>query len=102
MSIVEEEGGKRLRMATLSIIGSRFVNGVAQIHSELLKTTIFKEFFEMNPNKFLNKTNGVTPRRWIRCANPELADLYDRATGSDNWVLDMGSLKKLEHLASDP
>lgn len=56
----------------------------------------------MNPNKFLNKTNGVTPRRWIRCANPELADLYDRATGSDNWVLDMGSLKKLEHLASDP
>ncbi|KAM3142270.1 hypothetical protein pb186bvf_005679 [Paramecium bursaria] len=102
LSIVEEEGGKRLRMATLSIIGSRFVNGVAQIHSELLKTTIFKEFFEMNPNKFLNKTNGVTPRRWIRCANPLLADLYDRATGSDNWVLDMGSLKKLEHLASDP
>ncbi|CAD8163335.1 unnamed protein product [Paramecium octaurelia] len=102
LSIVEEEGTKKVRMANLSIVGSKFVNGVAKIHTELLKTTIFKEFFEMHPNKFQNKTNGVTPRRWVRCANPALAALYDRVLGSDKWVLDMEQLKQLESHVSDP
>jgi starch phosphorylase len=102
LSIVDEEGTKKVRMANLSIVGSKFVNGVAKIHTELLKTTIFKEFFEMHPNKFQNKTNGVTPRRWVRCANPALAALYDRVLGNDNWVLRMEELTKLESNVNDP
>jgi glycogen phosphorylase len=66
-----------VRMANLSVICSHVVNGVAFIHSELIKETLFKGFFELYPKKFQNKTNGVTPRRWIKSSNPELATIYD-------------------------
>jgi len=102
LSIIEEGDYKKVRMANLSIIGSNFVNGVAKLHSDLLKTTIFKDFFEMFPNKFTNMTNGVTPRRWVRCANPSLAALYDRVLESDEWVRNMDILRKLEKNAVDP
>ena len=93
---------KKIRMANLSIIGSNYVNGVAKLHSDLLKTTIFKDFYEMFPNKFTNMTNGVTPRRWVKCANPSLALVYDRVLGSDEWVRNMDLLKSLEKNAVDP
>ena len=102
LSIIEEGDVKKIRMANLSIIGSNFVNGVAKLHSDLLKTTIFKDFYEMFPNKFTNMTNGVTPRRWVKCANPSLALLYDRVLDSDEWLRNMDLLKKLERNAVDP
>lgn len=83
-------------MANLSIIGSHTVNGVAAIHSELLKKYLFKDFVEMRPKKFINKTNGVTPRRWLRACNPQLSELYDRLLKTDEWTLDMEKLRALE------
>lgn len=68
-------------MANLCVIGSHAINGVAQIHSELIKHTLFKDFYEMNSKKFLNKTNGVTPRRWIKCCNPWLSEIYNSELG---------------------
>lgn len=88
-------------MANLCVIGSHVVNGVAAIHSELLKTALFNDFYQMRPKKFINKTNGVTPRRWLRACNPELTAFYDKLIGSDEWTLDMGLLKNLEKLADD-
>lgn len=76
LSIVEESTPKTIRMANLCIVGSHKVNGVAAIHSELLKTTLFKDFVDIFPNKFINITNGVTTRRWLACCNPLLAELY--------------------------
>lgn len=76
-------------MANLCIVGSHAVNGVAQIHSDLIKTTLFKDFYEYFPNKFQNKTNGVTPRRWLVLCNPILADLLTEKLGSDEWILHM-------------
>lgn len=76
LSLIEETTPKKVRMANLCIVGSHTVNGVAAIHSELIKNTLFKDFYEYEPKKFQNKTNGVTPRRWIVCANPLLSDLY--------------------------
>lgn len=73
MSLIEEGDEKRVRMANLCIVGAHSVNGVAQLHSDLLKTTIFKDFHELYPKKLNNKTNGVTPRRWIHCCNPGLS-----------------------------
>lgn len=84
------------------IVGARYVNGVAELHSEILKQTLFKDFFDMKPNKFLNKTNGVTPRRWLKCCNPELANWLDKWTGCDDWILDMDKLKKFTKIADDP
>lgn len=75
MSMVEEEGEKRINMAFLSIVGSHAVNGVAAIHSEILKTDLFKDFYEMFPERFQNKTNGITPRRWLLLCNPSLSDV---------------------------
>ena len=95
LSIIEEGPVKYLRMASLCIVGSHTVNGVAALHSELLKTTLFKDFFEMNPKKFQNKTNGVTPRRWIRCCNPELAALYTKYIGNDDWIRDLDKIRDL-------
>lgn len=95
LSIIEEGPLKMIRMASLCIVGSHTVNGVAALHSELLKTTLFKDFFEMNPKKFQNKTNGVTPRRWIRCCNPGLAALYTKYLGNEDWLRDMDKVRDL-------
>lgn len=83
LSLVEESTPKKIRMANLCIIGSHKVNGVAAIHSELVRTTLFKDFNDFFPNKFVNKTNGVTTRRWVMCANPLLAELYTEYLQTD-------------------
>ena len=74
VSIIDEEHGRRVRMAWLAVIGSHKVNGVAKIHSDLMKTSIFSDFAKIFPDRFTNVTNGVTPRRWIAVANPPLAE----------------------------
>lgn len=96
MSVVEEGVIKKIRMANLSIIGSHSVNGVARIHSDLLKSDLFKEHYSYRPKKFINITNGVTPRRWLRACNPLLAQFYDNLIGNDSWVLNMDQLKSLD------
>ncbi len=100
MSIIEEGREKMVRMAFLSIVGSFAVNGVAALHSELLKTFLFKDFYELWPEKFNNKTNGVTPRRWVRKANPAMSELIISKIG-DAWVKDLDKLRELEKFASD-
>ena len=75
MSLIEEDGEQRVRMAHLAIVGSHSVNGVAALHTEILKTDVFRDFHELWPDKFNNKTNGVTPRRWLLKSNPELSAL---------------------------
>lgn len=102
MSIIEEGAPKKIRMANLCIIGSHTVNGVAELHSELLKTTLFKDFYELFPKKFQNKTNGVTPRRWIACANPELSELYTQHTGGRDWLINLEFVKQLNGKEEDP
>lgn len=84
-----------IRMANLCVVGSHKVNGVAYIHTELIKSTLFKAFYDFFPNKFINMTNGITPRRWILAANPLLADLYTTYLETDKWALDMSLLLKL-------
>ena len=88
-------------MANLCIVGSHTVNGVAAIHSELVKTILFNDFVDIFPNKFINVTNGVTIRRWIVCANPKQADLYTECLGTDEWILEMDRLKELENKTND-
>jgi len=83
LSLVEESLPKKIRMANLCIVGSHKVNGVAYLHSELLKKNLFRDFCEIFPDKFINKTNGVTTRRWILCANPHLAELYTEYLKTD-------------------
>jgi starch phosphorylase len=100
MSLIEEDFPKHVRMANLAIIGSHSTNGVAALHSELLRTTIAKDFAEMFPERFNNKTNGVTPRRWLLLANPALARLITDVIG-DSWVTDLGELRKLQLIAED-
>ena len=87
LSIIEESNPKQVRMANLAVIGSHTVNGVAAIHSELMKQYVFKDFANLFPEKFQNKTNGVTIRRWLHHCNPGLSALINEATGSDNWAL---------------
>jgi len=101
MSIVDEDGEKYIRMAHLATVGSCSVNGVAKIHTELLKTEVLKDFAMLWPDKFNNKTNGITPRRWLLQANPALACLISSVIG-DSWVTDLDHLRKLEPLADDP
>jgi glycogen phosphorylase len=101
MSLIDEHGEKKVRMAHLSTIGSHAVNGVAELHSKLLKETVLHDFAELWPERFQNVTNGVTPRRFLLLSNPGLAHLLDEAVG-DGWVTDLARLRKLEAYADDP
>ena len=100
MSLIEEGYGKQVRMAYLAIVGSFSVNGVAELHSELLQQGLFKDFYELWPEKFNNKTNGVTPRRWLAACNPELAELITDTIGN-GWLTDLEQLRKLTPFAED-
>ena len=100
VSLVEEGGERKIRMANLAIVGSHSTNGVAAIHSDLLRTVTVKDLAEMFPERFSNKTNGVTPRRWLLLANPALAGCITEAIG-DGWITDLAELAKLEPLADD-
>ncbi|OGS21246.1 MAG: glycogen phosphorylase [Elusimicrobia bacterium RIFOXYA2_FULL_39_19] len=100
MSLVEENGEKQARMANLAIVGSHSVNGVAKLHSEILKTSVFKDFYEMMPGKFNNKTNGISFRRWLLVANPDLSHLISGKIG-ESWVTEPFELKKLEDSVDD-
>ncbi|MBI3479061.1 MAG: glycogen/starch/alpha-glucan phosphorylase [Nitrosomonadales bacterium] len=100
MSIIEETRGRRVRMAHLAIVGSHHVNGVAQLHSELMKTTIFADFDRVYPGKLTNITNGITPRLWLNQANPGLTQLITSRIGKD-WITDLSQLKHLKKLSDD-
>ena len=100
MSLIGEEGEKQVRMAHLATVASRRVNGVAALHSRLLRETVLRDFAEMWPEKFSNVTNGVTPRRFVALANPRLTTLIREAIG-DGWVRDLDHLRELEKLAAD-
>src|SRR5246127_4293472 len=100
VSLVEEGPQRKIRMANLAIVGSHATNGVAAIHSELLRTMTVKELAEVFPERFNNKTNGVTPRRWLLLANPALAHTITDAIG-DSWITDLDQLKNLKPFAED-
>ena len=100
LSLIDEHGEKYVRMANLATVGSHAVNGVAELHSELLKQTTLHDFYELYPERFFNVTNGVTPRMWLAVANPELSELITKSIGS-GWLTDETELRKLEPLADD-
>ena len=100
MSIIDEASEHHVRMANLAIVGTHSTNGVAKIHSELLRATTVKDLAEMFPERFSNKTNGITPRRWLVQANPALTRVITDAIG-DNWCTDLGQLRQLAPLADD-
>ncbi len=100
LSLIEESEEQQVRMAHLAIIGSHTVNGVSALHTELLKQTIFSEFHKMNPKKIQNKTNGITPRLWLKEANPSLSQLIDSKIGN-SWTLKLSDLAQLEKFADD-
>lgn len=100
LSLINEEGGRQVRMAHLASVGSHAINGVAALHTELLKQDVLADFHALDPTKISNKTNGVTPRRWIALANPRLKELLDKTIG-DNWVCHMDELRKLEPFTQD-
>ena len=103
MSIIEEGHPQNVRMAFLAIVGSHTVNGVAELHSNLIKNVIFADFVEYyEGNKFTNVTNGITPRRWLHQCNPALSDFISSKLGGDGWVRDLEQLKKLKQYADDP
>nr|XP_061816011.1 glycogen phosphorylase, muscle form-like [Nerophis lumbriciformis] len=100
MSLIEEGDVKKINMAHLCIVGSHAVNGVARIHSEIIKSTVFKDFYDMDPHKFQNKTNGITPRRWLLMCNPGLADIIAERIGED-YIRDLDQLKGLLDFVDD-
>jgi starch phosphorylase len=100
MSLIEESRGKEVRMAYMAVVASHRVNGVAALHTELLKDGLFRDFHEFYPGKFVNVTNGITPRRWLRKANPGLAKLISGKIGED-WVRDLDQLGRIAELADD-
>ena len=100
MSLIGEAGGKSVRMANLACVGSHAVNGVAELHTKLLTTHLLHDFYELSPEKFSNKTNGVTPRRWIVLSNPRLSALITEKIG-DSWITDLNKLRQLEDFADD-
>ncbi|MFQ5559284.1 MAG: glycogen/starch/alpha-glucan phosphorylase [Nitrospinota bacterium] len=100
MSLISEEGEKYVRMAHLAIVGSHSVNGVAALHTELLKNSLFKDFEEFYPGKINNKTNGITPRRWLLKSNRKLSELISSKIG-DSWITKLDDLRKIEKLSAD-
>ncbi|MDH3994300.1 MAG: glycogen/starch/alpha-glucan family phosphorylase, partial [Gammaproteobacteria bacterium] len=100
MSLIDEAGQREVRMANLSCVGSHHINGVAKLHTELMQQDVFSDFFELEPHKFSNKTNGVTPRRFIAVDNPGLASLLDEQLG-EGWLSDLEQLRGLEAVADD-
>jgi len=100
LSLIDENGEKYVRMAHLAALGSHAINGVAALHTELLKTNVLRDFYELTPEKFFNKTNGVTPRRWMVLANPGLTQLLSARLGT-GWIRDLEKVRRLEPLASD-
>jgi starch phosphorylase len=101
LSLIDEGGPRYVRMAHLACVGSHRINGVARLHSELLKQTVLRDFAELWPEKFCNVTNGVTPRRFVAVSNPGLTKLITARIG-DNWLRDLNQLRKLERFADDP
>ncbi len=100
LSLIDESGERYIRMANLACVGSHAINGVAKLHSELLKQTTLRDFYELYPEKFSNKTNGVTPRRWMVVSNPELSNFITQKIG-DRWITHLEELRKLEVFADD-
>ena len=100
MSLIEESGERYVRMANLCLVGTSSVNGVAQLHTEILKNTLFKDFYELWPGKFHNVTNGITPRRWLLKANPSLSQLISESIG-ESWITRLDDLRNLEKFAKD-
>ncbi len=92
---------KRVHMAYLAVFCAKYVNGVAEIHTEILKDSVLKSWYEIYPEKFLNKTNGITQRRWLYLCNPELSSLITELLGTDEWIKDLGRIKELEKFADD-
>ena len=101
LSLIEESGEKYVRMAHLACVGSHAVNGVAALHTELLKQDTLRDFYKLWPEKFFNKTNGVTPRRWILLSNPTLSEFYSSKIG-DGWLKNLDKLRQLESQIDDP
>uniref|UniRef100_A0A8C1IRX0 Alpha-1,4 glucan phosphorylase n=1 Tax=Cyprinus carpio TaxID=7962 RepID=A0A8C1IRX0_CYPCA len=101
MSLIEECGQKKINMAHLCIVGSHAVNGVAQIHSDIIKDTVFKDFYEVDPQKFQNKTNGITPRRWLVMCNPGLAEVIAEVKIGEDYIRDLSQLKNLLKFVDD-
>ncbi len=101
-SLIEENGGRMVRMANLAVVGSHAVNGVAALHTALLKKHLFPEFDALYPGKFQNKTNGITPRRWLLKSNPRLATLITRSLDYQDWPRDLDLLRELERFAGNP
>ena len=101
LSLIGDHGDSHVRMAHLAALGSHAINGVAELHTELLKTHVLRDFYALTPEKFSNKTNGVTPRRWMVLSNPGLAELLASRIG-DGWISDLEKLRRLEPLAEDP
>lgn len=100
LSLIEESPEKSVRMAYMAVLVSHHVNGVAALHTELLKNGLFRDFYEIFPDKFVNVTNGITPRRWLKKANPGLSELITDKIG-DSWVKNLDDLKKIEKLADN-
>lgn len=100
LSLIEEKGERYVRMANLACLGSHAINGVAELHSELLKETVLRDFYELFPEKFSNKTNGVTPRRWVTLSNPRMTELVNHRI-RDSWIKNLDDLRQIEPLAED-
>ena len=100
MSLIDENGERYVRMANMCLVAASSVNGVAELHTQILKESLFKDFYELWPEKFLNVTNGITPRRWLLKANPALAELITESIG-ENWITHLNELKKLEKFSTN-